>query len=153
MALNPEMRASDADRDRVAAALREHCAQGRIGVEELNERLEGVYASRTLGDLQKVTDDLPEEDMYELPVPSWQRSTPARGIDGYLPAVRGGALYQRAMQAGWATYATVNALCFVIWLLVAIPSGAWYPWWLWVAGPWGVLMLAGQIFGPRDDQR
>ena len=30
MALNPEMRASDADRDRVAAALREHCAQGRI---------------------------------------------------------------------------------------------------------------------------
>jgi hypothetical protein len=154
MALNPEMRASDADRDRVAAALREHCAQGRIDVDELNERLEGVYSSRTLGDLQKVTDDLPEEDMYELPVPSWRRSTPARGMGGHLPAVHdGGGLYQRAMQAGWATYATVNVLCFVIWLLVAIPSGAWYPWWIWVAGPWGVLMLAGQIFGPRDDQR
>jgi hypothetical protein len=145
MALNPEMRASDADRDRVAAALREHCAQGRIDVEELNERLESVYGARTLGDLRRVTDDLPEEDMYELPVPSWRRSTPARRL--------GGGVYQTAMQAGWATYATVNALCFVIWLLVAVPTGAWYPWWLWVAGPWGVVMLAGQIFGPGEDRR
>jgi hypothetical protein len=145
MALNPEMRASDADRDRVAAALREHCAQGRIDVDELGERLEGVYRARTLGDLQRVTDDLPEEDMYELPVPASRRSTPAR---------RGSAgLYRSGLRAGWATYATVNALCFVIWLLAAVPSGNWYPWWLWVAGPWGVMMLAGQIFGPDDDRR
>jgi hypothetical protein len=145
MALNPEMRASDADRDRVAAALREHCAQGRIDVEELNDRLEGVYSARTLGDLQKVTDDLPEEDMYELPVPSWRQSTPARRT--------GGGLSHAALRTGWATYATVNLLCIVIWLLTAVPSGAWYPWWIWVAGPWGAVMLAGQIFGPRDDRR
>jgi hypothetical protein len=145
MVLNPEMRASDADRDRVAAALREHCAQGRIDVEELDERLEGVYGARTLGELQRVTDDLPEEDMYELPVPASRRSTPARR--------RSAELYLSGMRAGWATYATVNLLCFVIWLLVAVPSGAWYPWWLWVAGPWGVVMLGGQIFGPKDDRR
>jgi hypothetical protein len=145
MALNPEMRASDADRDRVAAALREHCAQGRIDVEELNDRLEGVYSARTLGDQQKVTEDLPEEDLYELPVPAWRQSTPARGTDG--------GLVPTAMRAGWATYGTVNLLLVVIWLLSAASSGAWYPWWIWVAGPWGALMLAGQIFGPRDDRR
>lgn len=144
MALNPEMRASDADRDKAAAALREHCAQGRIDVDELDDRLEGVYSARTLGDLQRVTRDLPEEDLYELPVPSWRSSTPAR-------AMGGGELYHSRMRAGWATYASVNLVCFVIWLLVAVPTGAWYPWWIWVAGPWGALMLAGQLFGSRDD--
>ncbi|MFB9834931.1 DUF1707 SHOCT-like domain-containing protein [Actinoallomurus acaciae] len=145
MALNPEMRASDADRDRVAAALREHCAQGRIDVEELNERLEGVYSAKTLGDLGKVTEDLPEEDLYELPVPSWRQSTPARGM--------GGGLARLNFRAGWATYAGVNLVCIVIWLLTAVSSGVWYPWWIWVAGPWGAVMLAGQAFGARGDRR
>jgi hypothetical protein len=49
MALNPDMRASDADRDRVAAALREHSVEGRITLDELNERLETTYSARTLG--------------------------------------------------------------------------------------------------------
>ena len=145
MALNPEMRASDADRDKVAAALREHCAQGRIDVDELNGRLEGVYSARTIGDLERVTSDLPEEDLYELPVPSWRSSTPARA--------RGAEIYQTSMRAGWATYAGVNLVCIVIWLLTAVSSGVWYPWWIWVAGPWGAVMLAGKIFGPRDDGR
>jgi Domain of unknown function (DUF1707) len=145
MALNPEMRASDADRDRAAAALREHCAQGRIDVDELNDRLEGVYSARTLGDLDKVTEDLPEEDLYELPVPAWRRSSPARRTSGGLSLP--------LMRAGWATYATVNLICFTIWLVTAVSSGAWYPWWLWVAGPWGAVLLAGQIFGSRGDRR
>jgi hypothetical protein len=145
MALNPEMRASDADRDRVAAALREHCAQGRIDVDELNDRLDGVYSARTLGDLQKITDDLPEEDLYELPVPAWHRSTPARrtGAGLSLPAVPG----------SWAAYTTVNLICIVVWMITAVSTGVWYPWWLWVAGPWGALILAGQLFGSRGDRR
>lgn len=145
MALNPEMRASDADRDRVAATLREHCAQGRITIDELNERLEGVYRARTVGELRRLTGDLPEEDLYELPVPASRRATPAR-----RPSE---ALYRKGIRAGWASYATVNLVCFTIWLITAVTSGAWYPWWLWVAGPWGALLLAGQIFGPRDDRR
>jgi hypothetical protein len=144
MALNPEMRASDADRDKAAAALREHCAQGRIDVEELNERLEGVYSARTLGDLRRVTADLPEEDLYELPVPSWRSSSPARR--------GGGGLDRSRMRAGWATYASVNLICLMIWLLTAVSSGSWYPWWIWVAGPWGAVMLAGQLFGSREDR-
>ena len=145
MAFNPEMRASDADRDRVAAALREHCAQGRIGVDELNDRLDRVYRARTLGDLQKVTSDLPEEDMYELPVPAYRRSTPARRVSG--------GVYRARMRAGWATYASVNLVCIVIWLLTVVSGGSAYPWWIWVAGPWGALMLAGQLFGSHEERR
>lgn len=144
MALNPEMRASDGDRDRVAASLREHCAQGRITVEELNDRLEGTYSARTIGDLDRVTSDLPEEDMYELPVPASRQSTPSRG--------RSASLYKSGMRAGWASYVTVNLICVVIWLLAAVGSGAWYPWWVWVAGPWGAVMFAGWLLGPKDER-
>lgn len=146
MALNPEMRASDADRDRVASSLREHCAQGRISVDELGGRLEAVYAARTMGDLQKVTDDLPEEDMYELPVPASRHSTPARRPSAALsrPGI---------WKANLASYAAVNLLCVVVWLLTSIGSGSWYPWWLWVAGPWGALLAAGWLFGQGDDDR
>jgi hypothetical protein len=146
MTLNPEMRASDADRDRVAAALREHCAQGRIGVDELDERLEGAYGARTLGDLQRVTSDLPEEDMYELPVPASRRSTPARRTSAGLAG-----LSRPGLLVGWGSYGTVNLVLIVIWLLTAVSSGSWYPWWLWVAGPWGAVMLAGRIFGSDND--
>ncbi len=51
MPSDPRIRASDADRDRAAEALREHHATGRLTVEEFQERLDRVYAAKTLGEL------------------------------------------------------------------------------------------------------
>lgn len=56
-----KMRASDADRDRVAAQLREHCVTGRLSVDELSDRLESVFKARTYGELAVPLRDLPEE--------------------------------------------------------------------------------------------
>jgi hypothetical protein len=42
-----DLRASDAERERVAASLREHCAAGRLTLEELSERLDEAYRART----------------------------------------------------------------------------------------------------------
>lgn len=53
------MRASDADRDQVTAVLRDAAAEGRITLEELEERLEQAYQARTYDDLAPVTADLP----------------------------------------------------------------------------------------------
>lgn len=53
------LRASDADRDRVANLVREAFAEGRLDVEEHAERVEKVYAARTLADLAPVVADLP----------------------------------------------------------------------------------------------
>jgi hypothetical protein len=144
MPLNPDMRASDADRDRVAAALREHYAQGRLTADELEERLAGTYQARTVGDLQRVTADLPEHDLYELPVPAAQRSAS-------VPATRGrGDLYEKSIKGAWAAWASVSLVCTVIWLISVVGSASWiYPWPVWVAGPWGAVILAGTIFGPR----
>jgi hypothetical protein len=53
------LRASDAERDAVAARLREAHAEGRLTFEELSERLDAAFAARTHGDLVPLTRDLP----------------------------------------------------------------------------------------------
>jgi hypothetical protein len=68
MAEHPELRAADSDRERVAADLREHFTSGRLVEEEFGERLETVYASRTMAELERVAADLP--DPRPLPVPA-----------------------------------------------------------------------------------
>lgn len=147
MAPNPDIRASDADRDRVAASLREHCAEGRITMDELQERLESVYGAKTLGQLQEVTADLPEEDLYQLPVPATQAKSSASPARPSL----GGLATQRT-RAMWGAWATVSGINFTIWLIILITSGAVYPWWIWVAGPWGAILLMRTIFGDRHGQ-
>lgn len=53
------MRASDADRERVAEVLRTAAAEGRLHLDELDERLAAVYAARTYAELEPITHDLP----------------------------------------------------------------------------------------------
>ncbi|MEU2246957.1 DUF1707 domain-containing protein [Streptomyces sp. NPDC019224] len=52
------MRASDADREAVVEQLREAAAEGRIDLDELNERLELALTAKTYGELVPLTDDL-----------------------------------------------------------------------------------------------
>jgi hypothetical protein len=54
-------RASDAERERVAVALREHCAAGRLTLEELSARLEEAYRARTGGELEAALRELPAQ--------------------------------------------------------------------------------------------
>ncbi|WP_223168170.1 DUF1707 SHOCT-like domain-containing protein [Nonomuraea sp. SYSU D8015] len=57
---DPDLRASDADRDRVAAVLGEALATGRLTSVEHADRLEAAYTAKTVGDLVPLTRDLPE---------------------------------------------------------------------------------------------
>lgn len=60
MSTDPEhMRASDADRDRIAERLREALAEGRLSPEEHEERLDAVLRAKTVGELAPFTHDLP----------------------------------------------------------------------------------------------
>jgi len=54
------MRVSDADREQAADVLREAAGQGRLSMDELDERLELAYAAKTYADLAAVTHDLPQ---------------------------------------------------------------------------------------------
>jgi uncharacterized protein DUF1707 len=59
MSRRATLRASDADREQVAEQLRHATAEGRLSADELEERLEGVFAARTYGDLDGLVVDLP----------------------------------------------------------------------------------------------
>ena len=54
-----QLRISDDDRHKVAEMLREAAGEGRIDVEELDERLEATYRAKTYGQLVPITVDLP----------------------------------------------------------------------------------------------
>ncbi|CAG7602806.1 DUF1707 SHOCT-like domain-containing protein [Actinacidiphila bryophytorum] len=58
-AAEADLRASDADRDRIADILREALAEGRLDSAEHSERLDRVYAAKTLGELEPLVRDLP----------------------------------------------------------------------------------------------
>ncbi|MEU7008044.1 DUF1707 domain-containing protein [Streptomyces sp. NPDC046332] len=53
------LRASDADRDRIADILRDALAEGRIDAEEHSERIDAVYRAKTVGELEPIVRDLP----------------------------------------------------------------------------------------------
>ncbi|HUR08931.1 MAG TPA: DUF1707 domain-containing protein [Nonomuraea sp.] len=53
-----ELRASDDDRERFVQVLQDAHADGRLMLDELEERLGVVYSARTLGELAAVTADL-----------------------------------------------------------------------------------------------
>jgi hypothetical protein len=55
-----QLRISDDDRHRVADVLRDAAAEGRIDLDELDQRLEATYGARTYGDLVPITRDLPD---------------------------------------------------------------------------------------------
>jgi hypothetical protein len=68
-AADADLRASDADRDRIADILREALAEGRLDSGEHSERLDRVYAAKTLGELEPLVRDLPQ-GRVESPAPA-----------------------------------------------------------------------------------
>jgi hypothetical protein len=71
----PDLRVSDADRERVAERLRDAAGEGRITLEELDERVERAYDARTGAELTELTADLPRSaHRAELTEPGGHKS-------------------------------------------------------------------------------
>ena len=135
-----QMRASDEDRERTAALLREHHAVGRLTAEEFETRIEGVFAARTHGDLDALLADLPAIDLYQLPSAGIRPVLRPRGRGGSgLDRPGGGPILPRSV-AGWLTWTAASSLLLVIWLGVGIVAGgaAWLPWFLLIVIPWAL---------------
>jgi hypothetical protein len=60
----PELRASDADREQHAEVLRRAAGEGRLTMDELEERLNAVYASRTHRELERLIVDVVPREAY-----------------------------------------------------------------------------------------
>lgn len=62
-------RVSDAEREKVAERIRAAAADGRLGLDELDDRLGSALAARTRGDLDAVVADLGDDGVAARPVP------------------------------------------------------------------------------------
>ena len=108
-----DKRASDAERDRVISDLRAHAADGRLSVDELDERIATALAARTRAELAGLLADLP------------RRPRPV-------------ADQRREVRDHVRTYLSVMALLVVIWAL----TGAGYFWPVWPALGWGIGVMS-----------
>jgi DUF1707 SHOCT-like domain/Domain of unknown function (DUF4190) len=64
-----QMRAADADRDRVVGFLTTAYGEGRLTKDEYDDRLESALAARTYADLDQLVVDLPAASAAVLPAP------------------------------------------------------------------------------------
>jgi hypothetical protein len=106
---NGRLRASDAERERIIEALRRHTADGRLTLEEFEERVGEALAATTRDDLGPVLRDLPA-----------------------LPPDRADRPRVTAPRTGWATAGAARAVLgavavvAVVTLLVTSGGGMWW---------------------------
>jgi hypothetical protein len=101
------IRVSDADRERAAARLRAHFAEGRLSPGELDERIAAALSAKTVGDVRRIMADLPGL----VPAPPRARQSP--------PWASGhGAVFRRGPRlVPLAVFALIAAL--------VIPGAGW----------------------------
>jgi DUF1707 SHOCT-like domain/2TM domain len=128
----PNVRASDADRDRARLLLRRHHRDGRLTAEELAQRTDRVNAATTFGELDAIMANLPR-----LPPP------PVVAPTATAPGTARRAFY-RALFA----YVAINLFLIGVWAFSG--GGAFWP--IWVILVWGLGMAfyAFRVFGPQD---
>jgi Domain of unknown function (DUF1707) len=100
----PEIRASDAERERVVAFLRDKTAEGRLTADELDERVGRAYAAITREELQRLVRDLP--------------SPPLRPRDARARRRHRGVVI--AGMAGFAALRVPGLALLVVWTALAV---------------------------------
>ena len=141
MNVRQDMRASDRERQQVVDRLRAGLEDGRLTMEEYTDRMGRAYQAVTHGDLAPLCADLPAGP------PAPEHMAAARPALPALPALTGRRDILAAMPAPlrvlWTIWISVVLVNVVIWALVCVTTGSLiYPWPLWVAGPYGAILLA-----------
>ncbi|PSL54776.1 uncharacterized protein DUF1707 [Saccharothrix carnea] len=115
-------RAADDDRNAVVEELTRAHTEGRLTLTEFDERTRAAHEARTYAELSALTADLPPD----APAPVPQRPNAV----------------VRAMTGAWLAASAVNVL---VWGVISLSLGeVLYPWWIWVAGPWGLALLVAR---------
>jgi DUF1707 SHOCT-like domain len=128
MAGRGALRASDADRERVAERLRQAATEGRLLTDEFEQRLEACFSARTYSQLDAVLADLPG---HRLTAPGKPRD---------LAWVRPAVL---------AAIAVPVAVLVMIAVVLAV-TGVFAGWMLWLAAGWWFLgRHRSRLYGSR----
>ena len=111
------LRVSDHEREQHIDILRRHAADGRLTVDELEERVERAYAARTREQLAGV--------LAQLPALAEASAAPPRPVADSR---------RRLVTGDLAPYVGVNLLLIAIWAL----TGGGFFWPIWAILGWGV---------------
>ncbi|MEP9381606.1 DUF1707 SHOCT-like domain-containing protein [Nocardioides cheoyonin] len=104
---NPELRIGDAERHQVAEILRQAAGEGRLDLDELDERLEAAYKAKTYADLVPLTLDLPGH--APAPAPTRAANLPAGAEGGTHLAILSG--FER--KGVWTVPGQMTVVCFM----------------------------------------
>jgi hypothetical protein len=141
-----ELRAADTDRAKVADRLRVALDEGRLSLDEYDERLQRAYAAKTYGELDQLLVDLPAV----IPAERSQVAVPSAGPARPAPAEAGASAadVRRWLAGVWGAWLIAVLINVVIWAAVSLGNGELiYFWPIWVGGPWGAVLLAITISG------
>ncbi len=131
MADRRDVRVSDNDREAAVARLLAAVDEGRLSLDEYNDRMSRAYTSVTFGDLDNLLLDLPGDQTASPTVTQTK-----------APAVATGAL-PRWLKVVWIAWVAKVALNLVIWVILSITEGELlYFWPMWVIIPPGLALLA-----------
>ncbi|MGC4893653.1 DUF1707 domain-containing protein [Micromonospora sp. DT31] len=119
------------ERDRTIALLSEAVSADYLTFVEFEERSERVALARDHADLDSLTRDLPSD----LPNRMARDERRARISRAALLGVR--------IHVG--VYLAVSAFMVVLWLVIGMTAGAWYPWPIWPILGWGVGVLGHAV--------
>lgn len=132
-----ELRPSDADRERVVRDLTKHCGDGRLTLDELEDRIAEAYAAATRAELDHAVRELPRSLPVRTssgpPVRVKPSDAPVRGRDD--EDRRNGEI---ALRIHMTVYLSVMALLTAIWFLTVGFTGYYWP--IWTAMPWGMAL-------------
>jgi uncharacterized protein DUF1707 len=118
VANGPDLRIGDADREAAAACLREHYAQGRLTLEEFNQRIDAAFAATTQSQLGTLTRDLPRLAAPLAPAPV---AAAGSGRERARREHRSGFRRRRSM-------IPVIIAALTAWLLIADLQLRMFPW-------------------------
>jgi hypothetical protein len=124
-----QMRASDADRERVVERLRAALQEGRLDLGEYDERMQRAYAAKTYGDLDGLLTDLP---VGRSAVPPEAVAEPKRRNHTAEWIFR-----------QWQSWVPVAVALTAIWAL----SGFGDYWPGWIVGIWAAVLLWRTVSG------
>nr|WP_062330508.1 DUF1707 domain-containing protein [Herbidospora sakaeratensis] len=131
MADRRDVRVSDNDREAAVARLLAAVDEGRLSLDEYNDRMSRAYTSVTFGDLDNLLLDLP----------SAQTAAPTV-TQTKAPAVATSSL-PRWLKVVWIAWAAKVALNLVIWVILSLTEGELlYFWPMWVFLPPALILLA-----------
>jgi hypothetical protein len=147
----PHLRAADADREAVAAALGRHMAAGRLSLAEYEDRVAQAWSARTYGDLASLTADLPASPSAAASPPgSADRATGRAAWPSSSSPVRAWSEHGGSAGHGWQSWATTSVTVLVVYLATALGTQELHYFWpIWVIGPWGAALLVRTVAGNR----